>query len=343
MKLEAASAELALLSMDTRLSREDITHLCNQTVYSVKVANGTPYDCTQADVDAFCGFAHKVKSTTFLPAEASIRNLTSFLTQQQPTPDICNALARLRLAAWDPYWGPDVIIKALQDIDIAFFNSRLRGNVKVHWCNSNNETIRRHLPRAPRGLMSPGEVKGQCTILLNADMIFAKQNPCKQMWRTTLHELVHAYVYVTSGGKLINDITLYDDYRSFRKHHGWDFCWLLTHVHQRAKEFLDIRLLTGHDRNRISVHDEWELIYKDAIRLDRLRLDRRIFDNGGNGHRLLDDVIRFRSRSAYYEGLPPDSSQPDSLLRRKHDKGTPPRVRSLQHGLGKVVLWLSQI
>ena len=63
--------------------------------------------------------------------------------------------------------------------------------------------------------MSPGERKGQCTVFLNADTIFAKQNPCKQMWRTTLHELAHAYLYVTSGGKIINVITLYDDYRSF--------------------------------------------------------------------------------------------------------------------------------
>ncbi len=328
--------------MDTRLSREDIKHLCSQTVYSIKAASGTPYDCTQADIDAFHKFARKVKNTTFLPVEASIQKLTSFLTQQQPTPEICNALARLRLAAWDPRWGPDVIIKALQDIDTVFFNSRLRGNVKVHWCNSNNESIRGHLPRVPRGLMSPGERKGQCTVFLNADTIFAKQNPCKQMWRTTLHELVHAYVYVTSGGKLINDITPYDDYRSFRKHHGWDFCWLLTHVHQRAKEFLDIRLLTGHDRDRIFVHDEWELIYKDAIRLDRLRLDRRISANGDDQQRLLEDVIRFRSRSAYYEGLPLGSSQADGVSRREHNKGTPPRVRSLQHGLEKIVLWLSR-
>ena len=329
--------------MDTRPSREDITHLYNQTAYSIKAPSGTPYDCTQADIDDFHRFARTVRGPTFLPAEESIQKLTSFLTQQHPTPDICNVLARLRLAAWDPNWGPDVIIKALRDIDKAFFNSRLRGNVKVHWCNSSNETIRRHLPRVPRGLMSPGERKGQCTVFLNADTIFAKQNPCKQMWRTTLHELVHAYLHVTSGGKLINDLTLYDDYRSFRKHHGWNFCWLLTHVHRRAKEFLNVRLLTGHDRDRIFVHDEWELIYKDAIRLDRLRFDRCISDSGDDRQRLLGDVIRFRSRSAYYEGLPLGSGQPDGVLRREGKRGTPPRARSLPYGFEKVMSWLSQI
>ena len=150
----------------------------------------------------------------------------------------------------------------------------------------------------------------------------AKRNPCKQMWRTTLHELVHAYLCVTSSWKLNNDITLYDDYRSFRKHHGWDFCWLLTHVHQRAKEFLNVKLLTGHDQDRISVREEWKLIYRDAIMLDRLRLDRRITDIGGNLHPLLADVIRFRSRSAYYEGLTLGSSQPGGVVRRENKRGS---------------------
>ena len=81
---------------------------------------------------------------------------------------------------------------------------------------------------------------------------------------------------------------------------------------------------------------------KDAIRLDRLRLDRRISDSGDDRQRLLRDVIRFRSRSAYFEGLPLGSSQPDSVLRREDKEGAPPRVRSLPHGLDKVMSWLSQ-
>ena len=189
--------------------------------------------------------------------------------------------------------------------------------------------------------MSPGEREGQCTVILNADTIFAKRNPCKQMWRTTLHELVHAYLYLTSDGKLINDITFYDHYRSFRKHHGWNFCWLLTHVHQRAKEYLNIRLLTGHDRDRIFVHDKWKFISKDAIRLDRMRLDRRISDSRDTWQLLLGNVTRFRSRSEYYEGLPLGSSQPGGALHRGDNKDTPPRFRGLPHGLEKVTSWFS--
>ena len=106
-----------VLNMDTRLSREDAVRLYNQTVCSIKASSGTPYDCTQANIDAFHGFARTLRSPTFLPAVESIQTLTAFLAQQQPTPDICNALARLRLAAWDPSWGPDVIIKEFRDID----------------------------------------------------------------------------------------------------------------------------------------------------------------------------------------------------------------------------------
>ena len=170
--------------MDTRLSRGDITRLHNQTVYSVKAASGTPPDCTQADIDAFCKLSRTVRSTKFLPAEVSIQTLTSFLSQQTPTPDICDALAQLRIAAWGPDWGPDIIIKVLRDIDTAFFNSRLCGNGKVHWCNSGNEVVMKYLPHIPRGLMSPGARNGQCTVFPNADTIFAKRNLCKQMWRT---------------------------------------------------------------------------------------------------------------------------------------------------------------
>lgn len=88
-----------VLNMDTCLSMEDTVHLYNQTECSIKAPNGTPYDCTQADIDAFHGFARTVRSPTTLPAAESIQTLTSFLTHQHPTPDICNALALLRLAA----------------------------------------------------------------------------------------------------------------------------------------------------------------------------------------------------------------------------------------------------
>ena len=343
IQLEIALTKSALLDMDARLSRGEITHRHSQTIYSVKAASGTPYDCTQADIDAFCKPPRNVRSSRFLPAEVSIQTLTSFLSQQTPTPDVCDALARLRLAVWDPDWGPDIIIKALRDIDIDFFNSRLRGNVKVHWCDSSNEIMRKHLPHIPLGLRSPGERKGQCTVFLNADMIFANRNPCKQMWRTILHELVHAYLYVTTGGKFINGTTLYDDYRSFRKHHGWGFCWLLNHVHRRIKASLNLRLLTGHDRDRMFLRHEWELTYKDAIKLDRLRLDRPISDSGDGRQRLLEDVIRFRHTPAYYERLPLGNiQQPAGVLRREDNKGKPSRVRSPLRGLEKVVLWFSR-
>ena len=329
--------------MDARLSNAEIKHRYNRATYPVKAAGGTPYGCTQADIDTFCKAPRNVRSTRFLPAEVSIQILTSFLSQQTPTPDVCDARARLRLAAWNPDWGPDIIIKALRDIDIAFFNSRLRGNVKVHWCNSSEEIMRKHLPRIPLGLSISGEREGQSTVFLNADLIFAKRNPCKQMWRTTLHELVHAYLYVTTGGKAINGTTLYDDARSFRKHHGWAFCWLLNHVHRTIKESLNIRLLPVYDRDRMFVRHEWELIYKDAIKLDRLMLDRRISDSGDSRQRLLEDVIRFRHSPAYYERLTlVDSQQPTGLLRREDNKGRPSRVGSPLRGLEKVVLWFAR-
>ena len=114
----------------------------------------------------------------------------------------------------------------------------------------------------------------------------------------------------------------------------------MKNVHEMVKEFLKIRLLMGHDWDRICLRHEWEFICKDAIKLDRLTLDRPISDGEDGWQCLLEDVIRFRHTPAYYEGLPLGYSQPDDVLRREDSKGKPPRVRSRPRGLEKVVLWL---
>ncbi|KAK3176974.1 hypothetical protein OEA41_008300 [Lepraria neglecta] len=79
-------------------------------------------------------------------------------------------------------------MKALNDIETAFFKSRLRGKVIVKWTES-SELFERGHNRIPRGTHS-GHEDGASTISLNADKIFQSRTPFLQMWRTKVHELV---------------------------------------------------------------------------------------------------------------------------------------------------------
>ncbi|KAK3176964.1 hypothetical protein OEA41_008290, partial [Lepraria neglecta] len=70
----------------------------------------------------------------FIPKAAAAKLATNFLrVNRQPTPEVQNALNRLFIVRWFESWGPDTIIKALPDLDVAFFGGNLRNNVGVFW------------------------------------------------------------------------------------------------------------------------------------------------------------------------------------------------------------------
>ena len=79
-------------------------------------------------------------------------------------------------------------MKALHDIDTAFFMSCLRGKVIVNWTES-SELFESISTRILRGCCAWHE-DGTCTIYLNADQILVSPTPFLQMWRTTIHEFV---------------------------------------------------------------------------------------------------------------------------------------------------------
>ena len=87
-------------------------------------------------------------------------------------------------------------IKALHDIDTAFFNSRLRGNIVVRW--SNTEEIaevgslqnKKEASGECFGLSCPEEDLRQTTVYLNAEMIFSQPTACEEMWQIVFHELM---------------------------------------------------------------------------------------------------------------------------------------------------------
>ena len=56
-------------------------------------------------------------------AEATTR-LTDCLVNQWPGEDARFALRRMRQMIHTPGWGPDILVKILPDVDMAFFNGR---------------------------------------------------------------------------------------------------------------------------------------------------------------------------------------------------------------------------
>jgi hypothetical protein len=180
--------------MDTPFSEKDRTRLRYETILPVYANNGTPYLCSQEDIDDYQDFSGH-SDVPLLSLAESTWQLTSFL-MAEPSDDIEGALSRLRQARWNSIWGPGIISKALHDIDIAFFNSCLRGNVIVRWSNTEEiarvGSLRSKSDMSGRylGLSCPEEDLRQATVYLNAETIFSRPTACEEMWQTVFHELM---------------------------------------------------------------------------------------------------------------------------------------------------------
>lgn len=82
--------------MDVPLSREEIIRLYKKTADRARAGRGTPYDCTQKNIDDFHKLPRQTGNPTYKTPETSIKELTSFLTQRKPCSDVRQALSRLR-------------------------------------------------------------------------------------------------------------------------------------------------------------------------------------------------------------------------------------------------------
>ena len=167
-----------------------------QAQLPVEANKGTPYACSQSDIDEFqhctTGNQEGVVSKT-----AAVGMLEDFLDPlRQPSHEVLEALMRLRTARWNPNWGPDVIIKAAKDLDLAFFDGRLRGSVAVRWSHTWSVPANLYGCVFKRyGVMWPGvgPELGLCLVHLYADQILYAANPCEQMWQTMLHEMIVSF------------------------------------------------------------------------------------------------------------------------------------------------------
>lgn len=166
---------------------------------------GTSYPCSQSEID----FHHR---GTFLhpnngPFVSAIEATSEIVRHNRETRKVpprelaaIDKLIEAILDAEENAYGPDIIVKAFADLDLVFFDERLRGNVCVQW--ESEEYFRQW--RVPAGAWGftvtpqPGE-SGQCRMKLSAKTILldlSNDTPFKTMFGTMLHEMCHAYEHI---------------------------------------------------------------------------------------------------------------------------------------------------
>ncbi|KAF6235735.1 hypothetical protein HO173_005930 [Letharia columbiana] len=193
--------------------------LREQTKEPVSWDIGAQYDHPHGDLNDYQEF-RTVARAQLTKAQAT-QLLVDFLTPLEHLHTAQKkALNRLDAAARHPKWDPSLVIKALADLDIAFFDGRLKGNVIVMWATE-REILERvcdgqNPEKGFTGLcqpLQPDENEGEqrCKVWLNSDKIFNAPDPRLQMWETMFHELVHAYALVSSDRDGFIDYHAYND------------------------------------------------------------------------------------------------------------------------------------
>lgn len=156
---------------------------------------GTPYPCDQFELDECAhvpkGSPHSVRS----PKDATL-DLERFLDPSASMGSTVHAaIARLRTGLKIDNWNPDIVLKAFYDLDIVFFNSKLRGQTTVTWrCVPwwNERCGHRDDYRAVQG-QAEYLGQGKAAIYLNAWAVFLDPSipdPKLLMWQVLLHEMV---------------------------------------------------------------------------------------------------------------------------------------------------------
>ena len=189
------------------ISHQERWHLIELAKRPIRADTGTPYPCTQEDLD-YCLRFPRIKPRERLHRMEATYQLTRFnrLTKEL-SPNERNACKNLKAALKLRDWGPDLIIKAFKDLDQLFFMGRLHGQCLVGWCDPGYRKVS-HGEYGVTTFVPPSSAK----IMLNVqDVILMTEEPYMEMFRTMLHE---CWWYVSStlhGLPLSADDVLSDD------------------------------------------------------------------------------------------------------------------------------------
>ncbi len=183
------------------LNDKDRQRLRDQTKQPVSWDTGTVYEPPRRDVNDYQVFQSD-QLTMYPPRDKAKATefLATFLTPTEALPtEQTLALSRLKAAANHPEWDPSLVIKALADLDIAFFDGRLKRHVIAAWATETELVEKGCGGRKPKQsvtgfcqLLDPEKHEGKqrCKVWLNSDTIFDMPDPPRVMWETMFHELV---------------------------------------------------------------------------------------------------------------------------------------------------------
>ena len=124
-----------------------------------------------------------------LSKASSTKELTDFLTNQWPSNNVKNALNRMRAVIDTPDCGPDILIKILPDLDVAFFNGLIRNKIQVSWQDEYSMQAS-GFPRSDfhldLGSTEFDSLNGICYVFLNRHNICDEPDPRQAMSQTLL-------------------------------------------------------------------------------------------------------------------------------------------------------------
>lgn len=169
-----------------------------QTEAPVSWTTGVPYDQPHGDLSDYQVFRPRARAT--LTKAKATQLLVDFLTPIQPLHESQKAaLTRLNGATNKADWDPSLVIKALGDLDVAFFDGWLRGNLIAVWATEEKIVEQVYDGKKPVGNFAglcqtldrrENEGEQRCKVWLNSDVIFDVPDPRLKMWEVIFHELV---------------------------------------------------------------------------------------------------------------------------------------------------------
>ena len=180
-----------------RVSRQQLHNTSNPNI-PASASGGTPYACSQAALDELHRFfpGPRLDHPRLWHPKAAIRELQRFLDLRQSlAPDVVAALERIK-AGMQHGRNVDVLVKALPDVDVAFFHGHLTGSVKVRWSNPRYFAVlyRQHgspPPVAPAFGYTNRIDLARAAVNLDLDRIcFEAEEPMKGLWGAVVQELV---------------------------------------------------------------------------------------------------------------------------------------------------------
>ena len=200
-----------------KMAMGDRHQMYEMTRDHVRVDRGTPYPCTQKDLDGYMKHHRHNLNARYVTTVKATNELCNWLNHfHEPDASSMAALERLKNGLQLRPWGPDLVIKAFKDLDIAFFKGTLLGNVRVRW--KGYEECDKLLSAECLLGITLLEGHAQCRIILNSYAILVLRRDGRtsfqEMWRVILHEMCVSRPNIPDSRLQ----SLRDPWRSFHRH-----------------------------------------------------------------------------------------------------------------------------